>query len=215
MGPSSMGAMTGHGISGDAYPTYGYPYDQSYPPNGFPPHPQPPFPPRAASMDMGRIAYQPQPSLQEFMSSNSRARFPPKAAGASSHGVDLNPPGLSSDWPQNSTSSHGPLVAYAGLERYRPTSPVATISGPSPINQALPHVSNPDGWQKPISTDSQDLWSTFFPPPSIQGQAPQNEDIMNAINSGVHGPVHDHGSTSFFFSSFETEYFVPSRVVSF
>lgn len=209
MGPGTTAAMTGHGISGDAYHPYGYPYDgQSYPPNGIPPHPQRPFPPQDVSLDMGRRAYPPQPSVQDFMNANPRARYPAQVAGESDNGIEMTHAGLSSDWLQTSPSSNGPPIVYAGPERYAPTSPVGAISGPSPINPSLQpmflnqaHVNVPDDWPRPNSGGRQDLWPTFIPPSSIQGQTLPNEDIMNAIGGGVGGPVRvDKGTSQLVFS---------------
>lgn len=188
-----MARMAGRGVSGDPYIPYGFAYEsQPYPHNDLPPHVQRSFPPREASLGMNQDPYGHERNILGFMGSASHPPFPNQGTSESDSGIDMNQPGLSSDWSQGSASSNAPSVAYAGHGRYGASPTFSTVSGASPADPAsqiiyLNHAreGGPDHWIRPVPNGHHDQWQSAIIP--LQ----QDEGMMKMINRRIQEPVRE------------------------
>lgn len=192
MGTSSMAGMAGRGVPGDPYNPYGFANEsQQYPHNDLPPHVQQHCPPRGASLDMNQDPYSYERNIRGYMGPASHPPFPTQGTSESDSGIEMNQPGLSSDWSQSSVSSNAPSMAYAGQGRYGANPTFDAVSGANPADSASqimylnhPRGAGPDHWNRPAPSVHHDQWQPAIPPQ-------QDEGMMNMINRRIQEPVRE------------------------
>lgn len=211
MGSNPMAGMAGRGVSGDPYLPCGFAYEsQPYPHNDLSPHVQRSFPPREASRDINQDPYGHERNILGFVGSASHPPYPNQGTSGSDSGIDMNQPGLSSDWSQSSASSNAPSAAYAGHGRYGASPTFSSISAASkadPASQIIyinhPPESGPDHWTTPVPNGYHDQWQPAIIPPQ------QDEGTMNTINRRIQEPVREGMGMFSISSPLEFEKFVP------